>query len=399
MTSIENITIDDIPHKVIDTIAADAAIAIASRWVEHDGGPLVNVSDEVIDGAIVDATRALWERGQRDLSADVLAHPRFRDQFRDKLRRIYHGHRDPGARRRVLAIARRCILPPPTTANNIEIIAMSVATVLDAMEGSGYPWLGNDPTLPHEIDRVFRAGALVFGVERMKEWVPWLGEWQELGFPRLEISHRLAAALCLTDVPAPETIQAPWDCWSLVVPDGLLSLPVADADGSNKRDMEIARIWCSGATPLVALLRTGAIAAQFDDPKNPAARMVRSLVGGACLAITERERDTKHATWGATKNTTRAPRTCGPPPAGSTYVLAHPVTIDLREHVREVLSGKRRGGGAPKVQFLVRGHWRNQAHGPGRALRRQQWIEPFWKGPEDARVLLRPHHVETEPTS
>lgn len=33
-----------------------------------------------------------------------------------------------------------------------------------------------------------------------------------------------------------------------------------------------------------------------------------------------------------------------------------------------------------KEKIWVRGHWRNQAHGPGRALRTLQWIRPYEKG-------------------
>lgn len=35
------------------------------------------------------------------------------------------------------------------------------------------------------------------------------------------------------------------------------------------------------------------------------------------------------------------------------------------------------------VQWLVRGHWRQQAHGPGRSLRKPKWIAPHVKGPDD----------------
>lgn len=34
-------------------------------------------------------------------------------------------------------------------------------------------------------------------------------------------------------------------------------------------------------------------------------------------------------------------------------------------------------------RFIVRGHWRNQACGVGRAERKMRWIAPFVKGPED----------------
>lgn len=49
--------------------------------------------------------------------------------------------------------------------------------------------------------------------------------------------------------------------------------------------------------------------------------------------------------------------------------------------------------GAPLAKLahrhVVRGHWRNQVYGEGRALRKRVWIEPFWRGPEDAVEALQ----------
>jgi hypothetical protein len=45
-------------------------------------------------------------------------------------------------------------------------------------------------------------------------------------------------------------------------------------------------------------------------------------------------------------------------------------------------------------RFTVRGHWRNQAHGPGRSLHRRQWIQPYWKGPPVGEKLS--HLYETD---
>lgn len=41
-------------------------------------------------------------------------------------------------------------------------------------------------------------------------------------------------------------------------------------------------------------------------------------------------------------------------------------------------------------RFIVRGHWRNQACGPGHKLRRPMWINAHVKGPEDAPLDVRP---------
>jgi hypothetical protein len=39
-------------------------------------------------------------------------------------------------------------------------------------------------------------------------------------------------------------------------------------------------------------------------------------------------------------------------------------------------------------RFWVSGHWRNQAYGPRRALRRPIYISPFLRGPDDAPIKL-----------
>ncbi|WP_327040008.1 hypothetical protein OG400_18885 [Micromonospora ureilytica] len=39
-------------------------------------------------------------------------------------------------------------------------------------------------------------------------------------------------------------------------------------------------------------------------------------------------------------------------------------------------------------RFWVSGHWRNQAHGPGRSLRRPVYIHPFLRGPDNAPIKL-----------
>lgn len=42
-------------------------------------------------------------------------------------------------------------------------------------------------------------------------------------------------------------------------------------------------------------------------------------------------------------------------------------------------------------RFVVRGHWRQQAHGPDRSLRRTLWVASYVKGPEGAPLLAREH--------
>ncbi len=54
----------------------------------------------------------------------------------------------------------------------------------------------------------------------------------------------------------------------------------------------------------------------------------------------------------------------------------------MSEHVADYLSGDAQR--VYKIRWIVRGHWRNQPHGPGSMLRKRIWIAPFWKGTEGA---------------
>ena len=51
------------------------------------------------------------------------------------------------------------------------------------------------------------------------------------------------------------------------------------------------------------------------------------------------------------------------------------------------LNGAQRDTWKVSVRYTVRGHFRNQAHGPSRALRKRIWLAPYWKGPLEGAKL------------
>jgi hypothetical protein len=63
---------------------------------------------------------------------------------------------------------------------------------------------------------------------------------------------------------------------------------------------------------------------------------------------------------------------------------------------RSALGGASGGrvSGKPLVRFMVRGHWRQQAHGAGRQDRRLVWIRPFYKGVDMATAINKPYLVK-----
>lgn len=227
--------------------------------------------------------------------------------------------------------------------------------------------------------------------------------WMHSGFPKLEVGHKLAASLAMTDVPDDIEVMAPWNAWSLIVPPGLF--------GEKPGDETYARIWCVGAEPRFFILNTGGICGPFDrkgfldmfadeakDVSN-VGKALDSLIRGACLALSNPSDYKKQTLKEKAAGGVKKPQRDGDPDfTTSRFILSAPVMVDARPHLLDFLAGKRKssGGGSPTVQFFVRGHWRNQAHGPRMSLRKQLRIEGYWKGPEAGNVLLRNYKVKDD---
>jgi len=309
---------------------------------------------------------------------------------------------------------REALWPPLDTAQNIEVNLMSLGHVHAVFSDLRAPF-EDDQRLKlglrsSKYTRAYARAVLFFSkgemaadleeagpneisYERTAEadffWILSV-DWRASGFARLEVSHKLAAEFMFTDVGSVE-VNAPWKVWSLIVPPGLLETDAFD----------LLRVWCIESKGERWLVREKGDKPTFKiyGPEKFAqyaihAEMVDALVKSCCLASSDPDRWRK-GQWGAASEAKGSKRRHGElPEAGARYVLGMPVTIDLREQVREVLRRGTRKGSSPKVQFPVRGHWRQQAHGPKHSLRRPQWIEPFWKGSPEARVLLRGHKIE-----
>jgi hypothetical protein len=74
-------------------------------------------------------------------------------------------------------------------------------------------------------------------------------------------------------------------------------------------------------------------------------------------------------------------------------------TVGRTVRINPVLVQMARGGNREamfrlKHRFIVRGHYRNQAHGPQRTLRTSRWITPFFKGPEEGAMLVHTYKLD-----
>jgi hypothetical protein len=79
------------------------------------------------------------------------------------------------------------------------------------------------------------------------------------------------------------------------------------------------------------------------------------------------------------------------------YELGRDVKLErnLRDASRAFcISGQKPEGWVLAKRFVVRGHWKQQPHGPGRAQRKMIFVEPYWKGPADAPAMARAHVLE-----
>ena len=70
-------------------------------------------------------------------------------------------------------------------------------------------------------------------------------------------------------------------------------------------------------------------------------------------------------------------------------------TIRIDPHlVRAARAGSREIALRLKHRHIVRGHYRNQAHGIRHRDRKQLWIMPYWKGPADGAALVHTYVLE-----
>ena len=244
--------------------------------------------------------------------------------------------------------------------------------------------------------------------------------WADHGFPVVQMGHKYAAALMATAIPD-LPINAPWPAFYLEVPRGLLHTKslggtrcdiygilvaqhmhltlgtawsfVAFSDGAGAESPDLHRY----SQPLSALLEKQLKVQEgpqypFDLPLDTqddrTLLMLTRLVLNTCLAMS----DPRLVKGVGKQASARGASSRGSPiPTARIFKVGMPVTIDCREELKAFLSGAKRD--PLSVQFMVRGHWRNQAHGQGMQEHRLTWIEPYWKGPEDSPILKRSHQL------
>jgi hypothetical protein len=255
--------------------------------------------------------------------------------------------------------------------------------------------------------------------------------WAHYAFPIVQYGgHRYAAALMSTGIPQDIEIKPPWKTFLIELPTNMLhtrgavvlqpsevgqdeflayvmvsqhavtkdGVPIPDSWSFDAYTSEGTSLHRWRASP--EELRSGelshldhmfpdAFSNELTSRDDRTLFLLSRLVVNTCLAMSNPEN---------VRSVGRHPKNdpVGPPrgtkdPVCRVFRVGKPITLDCRPALEEYLSGAKRG--PLTVQFLVRGHWRWQACGTRMTERRMTWIEPYWKGPEDAGIAVRPHTV------
>lgn len=255
--------------------------------------------------------------------------------------------------------------------------------------------------------------------------------WACSSFATVVIGHKLAASFCATSIPDDPAMDVPlaWPCFRIRVPDGLLSTASIfvwrGRQGSidiekmttqeNRERVGVCTLYTAshlvkfGFEPTVvgyaslefdeSTMRSGGTGPNLDkldaivrgDAHQREALLIGRLLVGVCLELAQPRLSEQIDS----ERVRRAKRLrASAKPVAWLFKLGREVKIDARPYVRDFLDGNAR---SVHVQSLVRGHHKMQAHGPQNSLRKLIHVEPYWRGPEDAPIVVRDHGLDGGP--
>lgn len=246
------------------------------------------------------------------------------------------------------------------------------------------------------------------------------GRWAEFGFSVFELASDLAGAFMLTDPPpVPEGgLSLPFQCFALRVPPGIVPMFI---DGKQQwapliwvhqfrsyhrvygetdfirvaAEHKGVQVWRDRFPPDITRDEDESIFNRTflgdpeyveEDQLTPiaAVRVLRNFVSWlntqdpSTVKPQATRRKKKKRKKAKVEEATARPRV---------YLMGTEVKLrpELRRMASEVALGAIEGWQL-RTRHIVRGHWKQQPYGPARSLRREKWIEPYWRGPEGADV-------------
>lgn len=267
-----------------------------------------------------------------------------------------------------------------------------------------------------------------------------LARWCHYGFPQVVMPHTYAAGLLVSkaDVESVEKVRPPWPAFMIVIPNGLIYMHNPEEPGElleltrmivathatstmregwawtytalaetrtalykfGVRASEMIEGWCTddkpeeipGKGPRVQDTPIDPMHFEISDYDKRSFSLLGRLVINTCLAMSDPTRVRAPSTKQQRPKVSVKGR-AGALPKVRTYSLGQPLKHDFRDTVRTFARGERK---QLTVQGMVAGHFKMQPHGPRNTLRKLIWREPFWRGPEDAPLLVRSHVIGEE---
>lgn len=263
--------------------------------------------------------------------------------------------------------------------------------------------------------------------------VVWALNWHACGRPSFVLTGGLFANLLLTDPGKIATEDVPWPfpAYRILLPDAGEGPEILDNTGRalrvravhalasyrsegdvSSREVRDEALWREAAalptTPLYGvrsyaetglsvytnqrwegavgewLHQTGEIEGELGEADRQALSLAQRLVVNLGLYLASEEEGAAGPAW------TPTAKTIG---KGKTWEVGRAVRIskEVREAADAIVRG--RAASAPSIRSIVRGHFRNQAHGKGRAERKRIYVKPFWRGPGEPTEQAREYKV------
>lgn len=213
-------------------------------------------------------------------------------------------------------------------------------------------------------------------------------------------------------------IKLPWDVVAIEIPNDLLAGRTADGEAYRVTTLFVSKL--QQPTPeaelvYFALTDTHVILAggvtrrglagdvlgldaldgqpfvmSLSTQERRVTHLLQRLIANVCLAMSD---PANLKPLGKGKPHPPAKRKTGQPPL-LTFQLGAPVEVDCRQAVRDYIEGREtKPGKSLALQMLIRGHWKRQHHGAGNSSVKVIWVQPYWRGPDTAPILVRPHVI------
>lgn len=331
----------------------------------------------------------------------------------------------------------------------LDCVRLSIERIVAQARAS----LGRDATKLSIVERVERFGAIetarvfhrTIGYSIVKldslARLLMLPEWAENGFPVVQVGHKLAASLLVTRIPNDlvDAAELPWSVFEIELPSGMFSTvvdgeqhelafmlagrvtgPFVDgggpgAHGPIEEMLGYAIIATAAPCSLWSVKRTirelgdiegvdlaggviygpghedyaKAVALETTDADTRSIFLLSRLFANVSLMMTDKTSYRPIGKSHRQRSSSGSGRSSALP-IGRVFQLSTSVRCDFRAAVAEYSRGER---SALSVQGIVAGHWKRQVHGVGRSERKRIFVEPYWRGPEDAPIALRPHKL------